>query len=191
MQLPLIKTHLWFKTLLWEKETIFQVKTHPHVAWKNSGSRLELFSCQNKGKIFSVCLMSLWNKLSPSNMGADWCGAFLPFESGLIWFYTKLLSPTCGLCSLRWAITNILNIYTSTLRAERLCLETKRLQLWISTVAACWHVCSKFVCSRLWDHDALLRNTAASSTIRAKILPIEHLRWNEVRLKLCNNNLSH
>lgn len=32
MQLPLIKTHLWFKALLWEKKTIFQMKTHPHIA---------------------------------------------------------------------------------------------------------------------------------------------------------------
>lgn len=32
MQLPLIKTHLWFKALLWEEKTIFQMKTHPLIA---------------------------------------------------------------------------------------------------------------------------------------------------------------
>lgn len=56
MQLPLIKTHLWFKALLWEKKKIFQIKAHPNIALKNNGSRLELFSCENKGKIFWVFL---------------------------------------------------------------------------------------------------------------------------------------
>lgn len=98
-------------------------------------------------------------------MGADWCGAFLPFKSGLIWFYTKQLSPTCGLCSLHTALNNVLNIYNSSVRAERLCLQIIRLQFWLSTAAASLHAWSMFVCSRQWDQTAQpTGNSPATST---------------------------